>query len=568
MNAKKNIYVLYASLDKKLAHDLLRRLQLWEKDFNVSIWHDSPIYPGQQWKPQNLSRLNEADIFLFLLSNGFMYSEFIQQDEFKMIIDKYKEGKATVVPIVLENCPWDVDFNSDDYDFSFKELQVLPEDGKPINKWDSSDMALAQVTDHVKRMIAPATEDDDAELSQEHIADEKTDEIPKEQITLNFDEKPDVDNAPEPEDNLLREAEERRMKEEKRLSEKAEIEKRATEELRIREAAAADAKRVAEEAESKRKALEEQRSIEEAEAKKMAEEARKVEEEAQAKQKADEARKAAESSRKALDEKKLKEKAEAKKMAEEEALRQREAAAANRRAEEEKRIFLEAEERREAMLARDREEVTARSETSSWTEREDKEQGEKGTTKKRIGIGLGIAALITFGIVAYSLFNPGAEKPTPTLPRTNNATVADSVQTTESDTEVVSENESVSQLEIGDTYSGGLIFVLDPDGNTGKIAYPEDRGPMPWESGNKIHEQLGEGWRLPTLDELRLMYRTIGQGADNSGEFADELYWSATPFDTYQARLLRFSDGNASYHYNKGLETRKFHVRAVRDFSR
>ena len=64
------------------------------------------------------------------------------------------------------------------------------------------------------------------------------------------------------------------------------------------------------------------------------------------------------------------------------------------------------------------------------------------------------------------------------------------------------------------------------------------------------------------------MQRTIGQGATNSGQFADELYWSATPYDTYQARLLRFRDGNASYHYNKAVADRKFYVRAVRDFSR
>ncbi|MDB4293544.1 DUF1566 domain-containing protein, partial [Maribacter sp.] len=95
-----------------------------------------------------------------------------------------------------------------------------------------------------------------------------------------------------------------------------------------------------------------------------------------------------------------------------------------------------------------------------------------------------------------------------------------------------------------------------------------DAGPMPWAEANAIQEQLGEGWRLPTLDELRLMYSTIGQGATNSAQFADELYWSATPYETYQARLLRFSDGNTSYHYNKGVANRKFLVRGVRDFSR
>ena len=64
------------------------------------------------------------------------------------------------------------------------------------------------------------------------------------------------------------------------------------------------------------------------------------------------------------------------------------------------------------------------------------------------------------------------------------------------------------------------------------------------------------------------MRQTIGQGASNSGQFAQELYWSATLYDDYQAQLLRFSDGNASYHYNMENEERSFMVRAVRDFSR
>ena len=89
---------------------------------------------------------------------------------------------------------------------------------------------------------------------------------------------------------------------------------------------------------------------------------------------------------------------------------------------------------------------------------------------------------------------------------------------------------------------------------------------MPWYDAIHIHEQLGEGWRLPTMAELQLMHQTIGQGANNSGHFSDELYWSATAYDEHQARLFRFRNGNSSYHYNKNVAHRKFYVRAVRDF--
>ena len=83
-----------------------------------------------------------------------------------------------------------------------------------------------------------------------------------------------------------------------------------------------------------------------------------------------------------------------------------------------------------------------------------------------------------------------------------------------------------------------------------------------------VAERLGEGWRLPSLEEMKVMYRTIGPGATNIGEFADELYWSATPYDEFQARLLRFGTGNSSYHYNSMGDYRKFRIRAVQDFKR
>ena len=88
---------------------------------------------------------------------------------------------------------------------------------------------------------------------------------------------------------------------------------------------------------------------------------------------------------------------------------------------------------------------------------------------------------------------------------------------------------------------------------------------MNWTNAQKFVDQLGEGWRLPPRDTLQIMYNTIGQGKNNSGQFADKLYWSSTPFEEYQAYLIHFRDGNATYHFNK--ETRKNLFRVIRDFS-
>ena len=139
---------------------------------------------------------------------------------------------------------------------------------------------------------------------------------------------------------------------------------------------------------------------------------------------------------------------------------------------------------------------------------------------------------------------------------------------------VSSETQTINQaggsvvLSIGDTFDGGIIFKVNDSGTSGMIAYSEDLGPMPWPKANTIDTEIGEGWRLPTIEELSAMYENIGPGGENSGRFSDELYWSATPFDASQARMVRFSDGNTTFHFNNSAEYRKFLVRPVRDFEK
>ena len=176
--------------------------------------------------------------------------------------------------------------------------------------------------------------------------------------------------------------------------------------------------------------------------------------------------------------------------------------------------------------------------------------------------------LVSVAIWAFSVFNTGSEKPVSTLPKIKTADIKDSIALGKTSIDSLKQVAPLAKLVVGDLYDGGIIFVINDSNNTGKIAHLEDAGPMPWQNAAKIHEQLGEGWRLPTFDELRIMYQTLGQGGTNSGEFADELYWSATSYDNNQARLIRFRDGNTSYHYNKNVAHRKFKVRAIRDFRR
>jgi hypothetical protein len=83
---------------------------------------------------------------------------------------------------------------------------------------------------------------------------------------------------------------------------------------------------------------------------------------------------------------------------------------------------------------------------------------------------------------------------------------------------------------------------------------------------------LGNGWRLPTKDELNLMYiNRVAIGgftfldsdipSTSSGPFTINSYWSSTEFDNYDAWTQNFTTGGQR-HFDKGLYG---YVRAVRD---
>ncbi len=505
MDQKIKIFAVYAWEDKNTVLELLRHMKSLKADFDIEIRYDDPIHSHQPWKPQIESRLHDSNIFLLLVSKDFMKSPFINQIEFKNIIDRYKADTAVVVPIIVDNCHWDIDFKSDDYDFNLKELQVLPEEGKPISDWNTQMEAYKNITGNLRMVISSMV--GPIEPEKPKVTSEKDDESSegKEQLAIRFAE----------------EKEAQKITEEQRKKEAAEVKKIEEEQNRqLREA------------EAKRKAEEQDRIKREAEAKRRAEAERLIKEEAQA---------------------------TAKLRAEEE-IRQR-VEAGKRKAEEAKRLKEEAE------IGRANENREQKKSGSGATEtRREAQPGEAGKKRKRV-LWISIFVLLAAaGIWAFSVFNTSPEKEFAPAETNEATTLKDSIALEEPETTSPTEETTPVNLAVGDSFEGGIVFAADQGGKTGKIAHLDDAGPMPWKEAMEIHEKLGEGWRLPTMDELKIMYRTIGQGADNSGKFQDELYWSTTPYDANQARLLRFRDGNTSYHYNSNGTHRKFLVRAVRDF--
>ena len=118
---------------------------------------------------------------------------------------------------------------------------------------------------------------------------------------------------------------------------------------------------------------------------------------------------------------------------------------------------------------------------------------------------------------------------------------------------------------VGEKFGGGVVISVAADGLTGVIAETQDQGVCDWDAINALianpasHSEKGKAfnnWRLPTREELALMYaqkKALGISGGN--------YWSST---TGKGRVStqNFSTGKVTVI----AKTEKNSIRSVRNF--
>jgi hypothetical protein len=72
---------------------------------------------------------------------------------------------------------------------------------------------------------------------------------------------------------------------------------------------------------------------------------------------------------------------------------------------------------------------------------------------------------------------------------------------------------------------------------------PEAPQKMTWYEGIGWCNSLGDGWRLPTIGELRIAYEQNVEG------FAPDIYWSSSQYYSNYAWTQYFYNGYQHYYY-------------------
>src|SRR5258708_31258554 len=103
------IFLCYAREDELLLNKLRAHLAPLKRQGLVDTWHDRNISAGSEWEHEINLHLNDAQIILLLISVDLMNSDYCYSIEMKRALERHRQGKARVIPVILRPAFWEVD---------------------------------------------------------------------------------------------------------------------------------------------------------------------------------------------------------------------------------------------------------------------------------------------------------------------------------------------------------------------------------------------------------------------------------------------------------------------------
>jgi hypothetical protein len=139
------VFISYARVDQELHEQLRKHLSPLERLEKITIWHDQEILPGEDWRNQINTHLNEADLILLLVSANFIASNYCWNQEVQKAFQRHKDGMAKIIPIILKPIDW--------HQTPLGEIQALPKNGLPVTEWHNVDAACEDVARGIRKVV-------------------------------------------------------------------------------------------------------------------------------------------------------------------------------------------------------------------------------------------------------------------------------------------------------------------------------------------------------------------------------------------------------------------------------
>lgn len=95
------VFVSYSHKDEKALEQLQRFLRPLERDGLITAWADTGLKGGDDWKREIEQALADATVAVLLISQDFLNSKFITEEEIPRVLAREAAGLMTILPVFL-----------------------------------------------------------------------------------------------------------------------------------------------------------------------------------------------------------------------------------------------------------------------------------------------------------------------------------------------------------------------------------------------------------------------------------------------------------------------------------
>jgi hypothetical protein len=136
------IFISYSHKDKIHLEEFLKFLKPDMSAKRISVWTDNDILAGQPWDKTIKDNLNKSAIILFLVSQDFMASNYINAVEISTAL---QNNQIVSIPVIIRPALLNKS--------ALNVYQVVPTGAKPISDWDPQDAGWIDVIAALDKVI-------------------------------------------------------------------------------------------------------------------------------------------------------------------------------------------------------------------------------------------------------------------------------------------------------------------------------------------------------------------------------------------------------------------------------